>query len=92
MSDYRPRNQDFLDLGHERENLGWRGVAIFGSIGFTMMLLVGAYLTDSYNPASTGFSAAIPPPVARTTSVAQRPAAPSSTPSVSQLVLSRSGS
>ena len=69
MSDYRPRNQDFLALGHERENLGWSGVAIFGAIGFTMMLLVGAYLTDSYNPASTGFSAAIPAPAARATAL-----------------------
>ena len=93
MSDYRPRTQKFLALGHERENLGWSGVAIFGAIGFTMMLLVGAYLTDSYNPASTGFSAAIPAPAARATAVAQQPAAAPGTPSVSQLLLSsRSGS
>jgi len=91
MSDYRPRNQDFLALGHERENLGLSGVAIFGAIGFASMLLVGAYLTDSYNPASTGFSAAIPTP-SRATSVAQQPAPAPGTPSVSQLILSRSGS
>ena len=92
MSDYRPRNQDFLAFGHERENLGWSGVAIFGAIGFTVMLLVGAYLTDSYNPASTGFSAAIPAPASRVTSVAQQPLPASNAPSVSQLTLSRSGS
>jgi hypothetical protein len=92
MSDYRPRNQDFLALGHERENLGFSGIAIFGAIGFATMLLVGAYLTDSYNPASTGFSAAIPTAASRATSVAQQPAPAPGTPSVSQLILSRSGS
>jgi hypothetical protein len=92
MSDYRPRNQDFLAIGHERENLGWSGVAIFGAIGFTVMLLVGAYLTDAYNPASTGFAAAIPAPALRATSVAQQPAPSSGAPSVSQLALPRSGS
>jgi hypothetical protein len=91
MTDYRPRNHDLLYLGRERENLGWNGVAIFGVIGFAMMLLVAAYLTDSYNPASTGFSAAIP---ARTPAVAQQPVmAPSvGTPSISQLAVPRSGS
>ena len=97
MTDYRPRNSDLLYLGHERENLGWGGVALFGSIGFAVMLLVGAYLTDSYNPASTGFSAAIPAPANRAMAVAQRPApipaaTTAGTPSVSQLVVSRSGS
>ena len=89
MSDYRPRNQDFLDLGHEGENVGRNIAAIFGAIGFTRMLLVGAYLTDTYNPASTGFSATITRPAPRATAIAQEPAA---TPSVSQLVVSRSGS
>ena len=88
MSDYRPRNQDFLDLDAERENVGVTIVAIFGAIGFTMMLLVGAYLTDAYNPASTGFSAALAKPAPRATAVAQQPSA---TP-VSQLLVSRSGS
>ncbi len=93
MTDYRPRNSDLLHFGHERENLGWGSFALFGSIGFAMMLLVGAYLTDSYNPASTGFSAAIPAPASRATAVAQRPApATTGTPSVSQLAVSRSGS
>jgi hypothetical protein len=88
MSDYRPRNQDFLDVGAERENVGVTIISIFGVIGFTMMLLVGAYLTDAYNPASTGFSAALAKPASRTAAVAQQPAA---TP-VSQLVVPRSGS
>jgi len=94
MTDYRPRNHDLLYFGHERENLGWNGVAIFGGIGFAMTLLVGAYLTDSYNPASTGFSAAIPARTSRPTAVAEQPTTvPSSAiPSVSQLVVSRSGS
>ena len=94
MTDYRPRNHDLLYFGRERENLGWNGVAIFGGIGFAMMLLVGAYLTDSYNPASTGFSAAIPARAARATAVAQQPVTVPSvgTPSVSQLVVPRSGS
>jgi hypothetical protein len=94
MTDYRPRNHDLLYFGRERENLGWNGVAIFGAIGFAMTLLVGAYLTDSYNPASTGFSAAIPARAPRATAVAQQPAMVPSmdTPSVSQLVVPRSGS
>ena len=94
MTDYRPRNHDLLYFGRERENLGWNGVAIFGGIGFAMTLLVGAYLTDSYNPASTGFSAAIPARVPRPTALAQQPVTvPSAgTPSVSQLVVPRSGS
>ena len=88
MSDYRPRNQDFLDLDAGRENLAMSIAAIFGAIGFTMMLLVGAYLTDAYNPASTGFSAALARPAPPTTAVAQQP----STTPVSQLIVSRSGS
>jgi hypothetical protein len=93
MTDYRPRNHDLLYFGRERENLGWNGVAIFGAIGFAMTLLVGAYLTDSYNPASTGFSAAIPARAPRVTAVAQPTMVPAvGPPSVSQLVVSRSGS
>ena len=94
MTDYRPRNHDLLYFGRERENLGWNGVAIFGGIALAMTLLVGAYLTDSYNPASTGFSAAIPARAPRSTAVVQQPVTvPSAgTPSVSQLVLPRSGS
>jgi hypothetical protein len=88
MSDYRPRNLDFLDLDPERENVGKSIAAIFAAIGFTMMLLVGAYLTDAYNPASTGFSAALARPTPRAPAVAQQP---SPTP-VSQLIVSRSGS
>jgi hypothetical protein len=88
MSDYRPRNQDFLDLDAGRENVGVTIVAIFGVIGFTMMLIVGAYLTDAYNPASTGFSAALAKPAPRASAVAQQPA----TIPVSQLVVPRSGS
>jgi hypothetical protein len=94
MTDYRPRNHDLLYFGRERENLGWNGVAIFGGIGFAMTLLVGAYLTDSYNPASTGFSAAIPARAPRPMAVAQQPVTVPSAgaPSVSQLVVPRSGS
>lgn len=94
MTDYRPRNHDLLYFGRERENLGWNGVAIFGGIALAMTLLVGAYLTDSYNPASTGFSAAIPARAPRPTAVVQELATvPSAgTPSVSQLVVPRSGS
>ncbi|WP_068023968.1 hypothetical protein [Rhodoplanes sp. Z2-YC6860] len=88
MSDYRPRNQDFLDLDAGRENVGVTIAAIFGVIGFTMMLVVGAYLTDAYNPASTGFSAALARSAPPAATVAQQPAA---TP-VSQLVVPRSGS
>jgi hypothetical protein len=94
MTDYRPRNHDLLYFGRERENLGWNGAAIFGVIGFSMTLLVAAYLTDSYNPASTGFSAAIPERAPRAMAVAQqRMTVPSvGTPSVSQLVVPGSGS
>jgi len=94
MTDYRPRNHDLLYFGRERENLGWNGVAIFGGIGFAMTLLVGAYLTDSYNPASTGFSAAIPTRAPGPTTVVQQPVTvpPAGAPSVSQLVVPRSGS
>jgi hypothetical protein len=94
MTDYRPQNHDLLYFGRERANLGWNGTAIFGAIGFAMTLLVGAYLTDSYNPASTGFRAAIPARAPHIAATAQQPASmPSvSPPSVSQLAVSRSGS
>jgi hypothetical protein len=73
MTDYRPRNDDLLYRGrHERAEDGLRVVAIFGSITIAMALLVTTYLIDAYNPASTGFTAAIP---ARVT-VAQQPAPP----------------
>jgi hypothetical protein len=51
---------------------GLRVVAIFGSITIVVALLVTTYLIDAYNPASTGFTAAIP---ARAT-VAQQAAPP----------------
>jgi hypothetical protein len=89
MSDYRPRNQDFLDLDSRRDGVATRIAAIFGAVGFVMMLLVSAYLTDAYNPASTGFSAAIAKPPPRDTAVAREPAI---APSVSELIVSRSGS
>jgi len=94
MTDYRPRNHDLLYLGRASENLGWNSVTIFGGIGLAMALLVGAYLTDSYNPASTGFSAAIPARTPRATAVAQQPVTVPSVgrPSISQLVVPRSGS
>jgi len=92
MTDYR--NHDLLYFGRERENLGWNGMAIFGAIGLAMTLLVAAYLTDSYNPASTGFSAAIPARTPHATAVAQQPVTVPSVgrPSISQLVVPRSGS
>jgi hypothetical protein len=61
MTDYRPRNDDLLYRGrHERSEDGLRVVAIFGSITVAVALLVTTYLIDAYNPASTGFTAAIP--------------------------------
>ena len=61
MTDYRPRNDDLLYRGrHERAEDGLRVVAIFGSITIAVALLVTTYLIDAYNPASTGFTAAIP--------------------------------
>ena len=70
MTDYRPRNSDLLYHGHDRSEDGVRVLAIFGSITVAAVVLVTAYLIDAYNPASTGFTAAIP---ARST-VAQQPA------------------
>jgi hypothetical protein len=60
MTDYRPRNDDLLYNGHERTEDGLRVAAIFGSITVAVALLVTTYLIDVYNPASTGFTAAIP--------------------------------
>jgi hypothetical protein len=65
MTDYRPRNQELLYLERGRAALGWCLTAIFGLIGAIVALMVGAYLTDSYNPASTGFTAAIQTAVTR---------------------------
>jgi hypothetical protein len=69
-------------------------VAIFGAIGLAMTLLVAAYLTDRYNPASTGFKAAIPARTPRATAVAQQPVTVPlvGRPLISQLVVPRSGS
>ena len=72
MTDYRPRNADLLSCGRERSEDGVRVAAIFGAITVAVTSLVSAYLIDAYNPASTGFTAAIP---ART-AVAQQPAPP----------------
>jgi hypothetical protein len=85
MTDYRPRNDDLLYGGHERAEDGLRVVAIFGSITIVVALLVTTYLIDAYNPASTGFTAAIP---ART-SVAQQPMPP---PALSLAASAHSGS
>jgi hypothetical protein len=85
MTDYRSRNDDLLYGGHERTEDGLRVVAIFGSITVAVALLVTAYLIDAYNPASTGFTAAIP---ART-SVAQQPTPP---PPLSLAASMRAGS
>jgi hypothetical protein len=86
MTDYRPRNDDLLYRGrHERAEDGLRVVAIFGSITIAVALLVTTYLIDAYNPASTGFTAAIP---SRAT-VAQQPVP---TPALSLAASSRSGS
>jgi hypothetical protein len=60
MTDYRPRNSDLLYHGHDRSEDGVRLLTIFASVTVVTMLLVTAYLTDAYNPASTGFVAAIP--------------------------------
>jgi len=68
MTDYRPRNSDLLY--HDRSEDGLRVLAIFGSITVAAVLLVTAYLIDAYNPASIGFTAAIPSRV----TVAQQPA------------------
>jgi hypothetical protein len=86
MTDYRPRNDDLLYRGrHERAEDGLRVVAIFSSITIAVALLVTTYLIDAYNPASTGFTAAIP---SRAT-VAQQPVP---TPALSLAASSRSGS
>jgi hypothetical protein len=87
MTDYRPRNRDLLDHGHERAEDGLRVLAIFGSITVAVSLLVVAYLLDAYNPASTGFTAAIPS--STPAAVAQRPAP---APALSLAASSRSGS
>ena len=85
MTDYRPRNDDLLYRSHERAEDGLRVVAIFGAITVAVALLVTTYLVDAYNPASTGFTAAIP---ART-SVAQQSAPP---PALSLAASTRAGS
>jgi hypothetical protein len=85
MTDYRPRNDDLLYSGHERTEDGLRVAAIFGAITVAVALLVTTYLIDAYNPASTGFTAAIP---ARAT-VAQQPAPP---PALSLAASTGSGS
>ncbi|MBX9847560.1 MAG: hypothetical protein K2Z80_37865 [Xanthobacteraceae bacterium] len=72
MTDYRSRNDDLLYPSYDRGGDGLRVLAIFGSITVATVLLVTTYLIDAYNPASTGFTAAIP---ART-SVAQQPMPP----------------
>ena len=87
MTDYRPRNHDLLYHGHERAEDGLRVLAIFGSITVAVALLVVTYLLDAYNPASTGFTAAIPS--SRPAAVAQQPAP---TPALSLAASSRSGS
>jgi hypothetical protein len=61
MTDYRPRNGDLLYHGRERSEDSGRVFAIFASVTVAVALLVTAYLIDAYNPASTGFTAAIPP-------------------------------
>lgn len=76
MTDYRLRNNDLLYVHLGRPPIGWQSIAIFASIGFTVMLGVAAYLTGNFNPASTGFG---PPAPAL---VAEQPAAP---PTVVQL-------
>lgn len=60
MTDYRPRNSDLLYDGHEQSEDGLRVAAIFAAITVAVALLVTTYLIDAYNPASTGFAAAIP--------------------------------
>ena len=87
MTDFRPRNHDLLYHGRERAEAGLRVLAIFGSITVAVSLLVMTYLLDAYNPASTGFAAAIPS--SRPAAVAQQPA-PS--PALSLAASSRSGS
>jgi hypothetical protein len=85
MTDYRPRNSDLLCHDHERSEDGLRVLAIFASITVAVVLLVTTYLIDAYNPASTGFTAAIP---ARA-SIAQQPAP---TPVLSLAASARAGS
>jgi hypothetical protein len=87
MTDYRPRNHDLLYHGHERAEDGLRVLAIFGSITVAVSLLVVAYLLDAYNPASTGFTAAIPS--SSPAAVAQQP---TPAPALSLAASSRSGS
>ena len=65
MTDYRPRNHDLLYPERNRAALASSVSVIFGCVGVLVALTVGAYLTGSYNPASTGFSAAIQTAVAR---------------------------
>ena len=60
MTDYRPRNDDLVYRRNERAEDGLHVVAIFGTITVGVAMLVTAYLIDAYNPASTGFTAAIP--------------------------------
>jgi hypothetical protein len=72
MTDYRPRNSDLLYHDHDRSEDGLRVLAIFASITVAVALLVSTYLIDAYNPASTGFTAAIPEPA----QVAQQPMPP----------------
>jgi len=58
MTDYRLRNYDLLYIERGRGTLTWRHAAIFGTIAAIALAGVAAYLTDRFNPASSGFMAA----------------------------------
>ena len=57
MTDYRLRNQNVLYADTGPKPLGWRSVAIFGAITFTVSVGVVGYLMERFNAASTGFAA-----------------------------------
>lgn len=57
MTDYRLRNHDLLSADRGFRPLGWRSVAIFGSIAATVTFSVAGYLSDRFVPATAGLHA-----------------------------------
>ena len=74
MTDYRLRNHNLLYAESGHPPLGWRNLAIFGSIVLTVTIGVVGYLADRFNAA--GFAA----PAFAAQQVAPSPAAQLATP------------
>jgi hypothetical protein len=58
MTDYRVRNHDLLYADRGKRPLNWRTVLVFGAVAVTVTLGVVAHLTDRFNAAPAGFTAA----------------------------------